>query len=379
MIGCENHTVVVTDRGGVDVLFQLDKVNLVRWERVRDDISEAVIRVNNPGPSCCRDLADIRTGRHELVIYRGKDRVWEGPISRITDAPDYVEIAARDVMYYAARTIMRQAYSNAHPNTDFVTERARKVMLAEMARKEALSPPINVLPHLDVRTTPTTARTARSTKEYQMYVFDDLDTMAARSGMDYTVVSRRIVLWDVHESIGQTRPMTDSDFIGPVIVTEYGAELCTYSAVTNGEGVWGASGVGPVGNPSVGPYYGEWELLHTSFEEGEAPSTDTTPPSTEELRMQASRNLASRFPTPTVVRIPDSTVLNPQTTAITFDELIPGMWIPLTASGSCRKVSQMQKLDKVRVEESGTGERIMLTLSPAPGSVPSTITQGSDS
>ena len=94
--------------------------------------------------------------------------------------------------------------------------------------------------------------------------------------------------------------------------------------------------------------------------------------------MQASRNLASRFPTPTVVRIPDSTVLNPQTTAITFDELIPGMWIPLTASGSCRKVSQMQKLDKVRVEETDTGERIMLTLSPAPGSVPSTITQGSD-
>lgn len=345
----------------------IDPVTLVRWNRVRDDISNAVVMVRNPGPECSGLLADLRSGRHELVIYRGDDRVWEGPITRIAYHDTYVEIEARDVMHYVYRTIARAAYSSAYPNVETVTERMRRMLVAELARKEALSPPINVLPYLDIRTTDTTAKTTRSIKKYQMTVWEDIDTMAARSGLDYTVIGRRIVAHDVHEMLGRTPVMTEADFQSGLIVTEYGMELATYSAVTDGEGNWGA-----VGGPD--DYYGEWELLATAYEE-EVASNDTNtadPPTTKELQEQANRNAASRYPAPVVVRVPDGSLINPRTTALTMESFVPGIRIPIRATLTTRTVMQEQKLDKVRFEEDEDGETVAVTLSPAPG-----ITTGS--
>jgi predicted lipoprotein len=66
------------------------------------------------------------------------------------------------------------------------------------------------------------------------------------------------------------------------------------------------------------------------------------------------------------VRVPDNSTINPDVN-LGFDQLVPGVWIPVRAHGTIREVSQWQKLDSVTVEVTGDGgERIMVTMSPAP-------------
>ena len=361
-LGCGMSTAEIYDRGGLTRLFFVDRVNLVRYDRVRDDMSEATVIVPSSA-ECCGLLADLEPGRHELVIRRDGQRVWEGPVVRIGYGTNQIEITARDVMFYAYRTINRAGQNNAAPNTDWVTERARTIMNREMFRKESLDPPINVLRYLDVRTTQTTARTARVTKPYQKTVFEEVDDMAAKSGLDYTVVGRAVVMFDTHEPIGIIPAVSQSDFLGELVITSYGMDLATYSAVTNSEDIWGAWG-------GADPYYGEIEILATAFEEeGGDPSQI---PGQQELISQAQRNLAGRYPTPVVARVPDSSALNPSSHAISFADLVPGVKMPLNVRSGCRTVNQEQKLDKVRVEQDADGERITVTLVPWPGSVPGT-------
>jgi len=234
-----------------------------------------------------------------------------------------------------------------------------------MARKEALNPPANVLPYVQYvyATQPgvTDARTAARTLPYESTVFNHIDSLAARGGMDYTVVGRRIIFFDVHQPLGQTPTVTGDDFIGDPIITQYGMELATAVTYTDGKGHWGTYG----GND---PYYGEWETLYQAYDENATPdpAKPEDPPTTAELRSQAQRTWTQGRRPPLVVRIPDNTSLNPNG-VLGISDLVPGIWIPLTASLPGRTVSQMQKLDSMQVEETAEeGESIKVTLSPAP-------------
>lgn len=347
------HTVTIFDRGGVNKIAELTDVASVTWSRQRDDISEASIFL--AGAPCDQQndlLSSLRSSRHEVVIYRGSDRVWEGPITRLSGTANTFEIHARDVMHYAARTVMHNAYSNAYPNIGKVITRANTILTTELARKEALNPPINVLPYLTLHTKPDDAETSAVTKKYQYTVWEHIDSLAARGGLDYTVVGRAIHLWDTHQPLGQTPTVTQQDFLGSISVTEYGMEVASWAHVTNGEGLVGTAGAND-------PYYGELEILHTAEdEEGEAPQTVAG------LRSQAQRNLAGRIPTPIQVRVPDGSSLNPNG-VLTVSDLVPGAWVPLRAQVIGFDLVQMQKLQSVKFSEDGTGETISVTLNPA--------------
>jgi hypothetical protein len=66
-----------------------------------------------------------------------------------------------------------------------------------------------------------------------------------------------------------------------------------------------------------------------------------------------------------VARVPDNTRLNPDG-VLSIDDLVPGVWVPLSVSVPGRTLTQVQKLDKMSVEETaGEGEVIKVTLSPA--------------
>ena len=304
-------------------------------------------------------LGLIQAGRCEMVIFRGNVRVWEGPVVRVAFKGSSVEIEAHDVMHYAVRTIMRNEYDDRYPNNGTVMDRVSRILTAELARKEALDPPINVLAHVQYVAAPagqSDAGTAAHTLPYEMTVFQHIDQFAARGGIDYTVVGRKILFFDVHTPIGRTPMVTKNDFIGDPIITQYGMELGTYVAMTDGRGQFGFAG-------GVDSYYGEWELLFQAYDE--RTDQDGAPPSVAELTSQARRSHnQSRLP-PTVVRIPDNTRLNPNG-VLSIENLVPGVHIPLTADVPGRTISQMQKLDSMAVEETGdNGETITVTLSPA--------------
>lgn len=361
---CKKHTAFLYDRGGITLLGTLGKINRVRWERIRDDISGATVDVSTRDVDCDKTLGLAAAGRSELVVFRGTERVWEGPVTHIAFIGNGVSVTARDVTHYPYRTIMQQEYDNRYPNISTVTSRMKRVFETEMVRMEAQDPPTNMLPHLVVHEDPDNAGTSAHTLQYEMTVFEHLDQYAARGGLDYTTVGRSLHLWDTHlPAMGQTPIVTDNDFIGNVVITEYGMELATISAITDGKGRFGE-----VGKPD--PYYGRVEILDTAYEEAtgedwnEEPGIQE-PPSIAEMRSQASRVLAGRNPTPIVVRVPDNSSLNPKG-VLTIADLVPGVFVPLQANLPGRSLSQMQKLDRVTVEERGDKETIQVILSPAP-------------
>jgi hypothetical protein len=371
-LSCTLHTAELFDRGGRKKIGSLGPLTRVKWERRRDDISVAQVWIGTVDKSCSEVLRLAETNRTELVIFRGNKRVWEGPVNRIAYQGASVEIEAKDLMYYVQRTIMRHEYDSRYPNVENVLDRVKRIMTAELARKEALDPSTNLLNHVRYIYAPPgsdDARTAARTLPYEMTVFQHVDNYAWRGGLDYTVVGRSIMFFDVHTRIGQTPMVTADDFIGDPVITQYGAELTTYVAMTDGKGHFGAAGYpASPGKPlGIDPYYGEWEVLHQAYDENASTPNpeDDNLPSVAEMTSQARRSYVQGMRPPVVVRIPDNTRLNPKG-VLTIEDLVPGVWIPLSASLPGRTINQMQKLDNMSVEETGEGgEEIKVTLSPA--------------
>lgn len=345
------------------MLGTLGKVSRVQWERLRDDVSSATVEIAARHATCDTTLGLSATGRSELVIYREAERVWEGPITHVTRQGNSVAISARDIGHYVYRTIMKSEYNNAYPYIGTATSRIDRILRAELARMEAQDPPINVLPYLNVHEYADNAGTSAHTMPYEMTVFEHMDTIAARGGIDYATIGRALHVWDVHHPLGQTATVSDTDFLGDVVITEYGMELATFSAITDGKGRAGTAG-------GADPFYGLVEILDTAYDEtnGEdwnAEAGPQEPPSIAEMASQAARTLSGRNPVPVVVRVPDGSTLNPDG-VLSLSDLMPGVFIPLVANLPGRALSQMQKLDKVVVEETPEGETVQVTLSPAP-------------
>jgi hypothetical protein len=390
-LGCGTHRVFVYDRGGQRRRGEITPLVDVQWGRKRDDISNALVTSNGFGADCCELLGDLRCWMHELVIFRDGVRVFEGPITRITYQADNVQVEAKDVMVYLYRRIMREGYDDAYRRVDLnplttpqplpstkggpylitgnstVVRRAAQIAINALAYEDP-----NVLPYLTILDHPDDAKNSRVVPDYSRTAWEEIDDLAATAGLDYVTVGRRIMLWDTHRAIGRLPEMRDGDFSDPVIVTEYGMLTANYFAVTDNDGHWGASY--PVGLNSKNWFqaYGPVEMLASAFGETEndTASTETiTPAALAQLvatyEKQASLNIAHRWPTPVVARVPDNSSLNPKIN-VGINQLIPGVWIPLRATATCRNVSQWQKLDELAVQETEGVEQVKVTLSPAP-------------
>lgn len=356
----EKHSVFIYDRGGRRRVAEIEKPSQVAWSRLRDEVSEGSVTLDASQAVRQRaQLEQVEPMRHELVIFRGDERVWEGPLTLLQSVGDQVTFGAKDVLHYANRRAMHARYSNAFPNVDSVVRRAAKILRAEMALRETENPPINVLPHLRTWEFPTDARTSRVTEAYEMYVYEHLDELAAKGGLDYTVLGRSILLWDTSRPIGQTRAVTQADFLGPLRISIYGMEFASWSISTDGEGNAGIAG-------NADPYYGNVELLATAYDE-ETADKDEAPPTVAELRSQAVRNLAGRNPVPVHVGVPENSRLNPNG-VLAIGDLVPGVHIPLTVASPIRTLSQMQKLNNVKVTETSSGEEITVSMGPASAS-----------
>lgn len=352
--GCvTGHVAYIYDRGGQRRVAQLKSLSQVKWGRRRDEYSEASIIVQ--GEACSEQapqLAAIEPKRSELVIFRGPERVWEGPVWRMTYESDSVEVYARDISMYLMGTAMSKEYSNQYPNTTEVTTRIDGIIRAELARWESLDPPVNILPYLTTHHFDNEARTSMKTKAYEMTVGEHLDNMSQRQGIDYTTVGRALHIWDTSRNLGKLRTLTEADFFGDVIVSAYGADHTETAYVVTEDGA-----VGKAGSPSG--YYGPWEKIFTVYNE-----EDTDAPTQAELNSQAQRNLTGRTPVPVEVRVPDNSSIRLSDT-LSINDLVCGVQIPLRATLNARQLQQLQKLDQVTVTETADGESVQVTMSPA--------------
>lgn len=371
---CSIHRAFIYDRGGTRRLGEMKNLSQVKWARDRDGISEASIDIQ--GVIACmsnrRLFKRISAKRHELVIFRGDERVWEGPLFRVSDEGRQIKLFAKDVLAYVFATPLTRVWDNtsAGDGTMPVTTRLERIMTYELNRArrgraiggeivtvpawEALNPPANVLPHVVVHHFPNEAKTAAKTKAFEMTVGEHLANYGRSGGLDFTAVGRSIHLWDTSRNIGQIRQLTEADFYGYTLVTDYGADHTQAAYVLGQDGVYGEAI-----NPEHMDHYGPWTTVFNAYnEEGSAA------PTTGELNSQAARNVSGRSPVPREVRVPDnsSIILSEK---LRIQDLVPGTRVPLRATLNARELSQDQKLDHVVVTEDGKQETIQITLTPA--------------
>lgn len=393
-LGCGTHRVFVYDRGGMVLRGEIKPLERVQWGRKRDDIANCIIDTNGFDQDCCTLLGNLQSWAHELVVYRDKERVFEGPITRITYTSENVQIEAKDVMAYLYRRVMRQGYNDTYRRVDLtpktppqpigqpgggpytivgqntVVDRALQITLNALAYQDP-----NVLPYVTAIRNAGDATEQRNIPDYAKSAWEEIDDLAATAGLDYTTVGRRILYWDTHRTIGRLPEMRDGDFSDPVIVTEYGMNLSNWYVVTNNNGVAGIAvpaGLDPDSPSEWAQRYGPVEMVASAYgeQEGDVVETDALTPAELEalvasLSAQAIRGIANRWPVPVTVRVPDNSTLNPKLN-LGINQLIPGVWVPLRATLTCRKLSQWQKLDSLDVEETNGQEFIRVTMSPAP-------------
>jgi hypothetical protein len=365
-LGTGTHRAFIYDRGGRIIRGELTPLNSVTWGRKRDDIGSASVTVSGFGDDCGELLRNTHTWINELVIFRDGVRVFEGPITLLTDSVDGFTIQADDVMRYVYRRIMRQGYNDSYHLIQgqpegllTVVRRASLIIADALARDDP-----NVLAHLTPIMYDDDARQSRVVADYAKTAWEEVDDMAANAGLDYSTIGRRIILNDTHRPIGRLPEMRGADFTDPPVISEYGMQLADYYAVTNGTGEWGA--VEQNNSP-----YGGVEILVSSFSENSTDEAQAlTPQALSKLRAaltdQAKRGIVQRYPAPYVVRVPDNSQLLPSV-QVGINQLVPGVWIPLRAQGTAIEIAQWQKLDAMQVEEVKGNEKVTVTMSPAPG------------
>lgn len=372
------YTVMLNDRGGMSRIGQFVNPTRIRWNRIRDDQSEADLVFSGESITNNKVLLDkLATGRHELCIYRGDERVWEGPVTLATWTRQGVEIQAKDITHYLNRLVMSQGYSNAYPLLDYVVNRIAGIIAAELPRMESQTPPVNILKHIHTYVDDDDAKTTRVTDPATMTVWQHLDDLAAKAGIDYTVIGRALHIWDTSKpALGFTRTVTEQDFVGDTYISAYGMELATMTYVSDGQGRYGKAG-----HPD--PFYGVLELIATAYDEAgnsvadaddEAAAAATV--SQEELSSQAARNLNGRNPVPYGLHVPDGSAFRIGT-GLGMDVLIPGVYVPVVATLSGRTIQQMLKLKELSVLVEKGNETASITLTPA-SSTGDTLGDGSD-
>lgn len=387
-LGNGTYRVEVFRRGGTERVGVLDQVSYVDWARLRDEISDAKIVVSGWDLDQGNLLSQLQTWAYEIVIFRDNgysvDRVWEGPITLLTYEVDKVTINAKDVMAYAYRRIVKQAFNDSHsgvvedggPSTegDTVTNRAARILQSVFASDDP-----NILQYLTLLADSDDAVQYRNLPPYSRTAYEEIDDMASNSGLDYVAVGRAILLWGTKRRIGTLPEFRDKDLGSSPIVSEYGMSMANVYSVSDGNGVhgeayrlegWDESDMDFEYMEEFGedPVYGRVEMLSSTWasdseEESGTYTEEGLATITASFRRYAEKSISSRYPPPVVVRVPDNTTLNPST-LLSIQQLIPGVAIPLRSTGTLREVTAIQKLDSVKVVEVDSKETITITLSP---------------
>ena len=367
-LGCGTHRVEVYRRGGRKRVGELTGITSLEWNRNRDDISLAKVTVKNWGVDCGNLLSLLEPWAYELVITRdngySKDRVWEGPITLLTYENNQVVVQAKDVMAYAYRRIIKQTMNDtgkALTAGRTVVQRAAAILQNIFAPDDP-----NLLPYLMPMSRDDDAKQYRALPAYSRTGFEEVDDMAANAGLDYTAVGRSILLWGTKHRIGTLPEFTDRDLGNSPIVSVYGMSMANVYAVSDGNGIYGeATRLDENGRDEK---YGLIEMLSSTWaSESESEAGTYTEEGLNTVResfaVSAERSIADRYPPPVVVRVPDNTRVHPDV-VLSIQQLVPGVVIPLRSTGTLRTVVASQKLDAVKVIETGGEETITITLSP---------------
>lgn len=331
-VGCGSHTARIIDRDGA-VVANVSVLLEVEWDRVLDDISTAKITVQ-PDGDCCGQLAQVRSWRHKLAIYRDGYPCWEGPIlTPEWNADGTVEIQAADILAWLDRRVPHQSIRFTGRELTTIGQ----WLIEDGFRPDDPGHTVEVIGPTRIR----------GDREYTKDVGQTGDHLRdlAETGLDFTAVGSRILLLP-EQHCARIGSLTDADFPDGLVIVEDGLALSTRWVVEGAEGILGEAG-------GVDPYYG---LLERYVEE-------TSILDTPSALMAARSKLRASSPAPVFIDSQETT-LSPDA-AVDVPTLVPGWCLDVTTTATCRKISQSLKIIGLKVTEDESGEQVKVQLTPA--------------
>lgn len=340
VLGTGENEAWIYQRGGTVPLGKVEEPESLEWNRELNSISEASVEVKTgTHGDCCGMYGQIGTWGFELVMFRDGKRCWEGPITNLRWRRGGVSILAKDVLGWTARTgsvarlittpayveaegwwQLQQAFLNSDPN-----------VMANASR-------------LATNTGPTVTRDIRAYVGYN----SDAMTELVKSGLMFTTVGRRALVWHSDYVMGQTATLLPDHLSGEIEVEEDGMDLSVRSVFTNDDGVTGAYGTTP------DSFYGDVQIIESSD------GVDAT-----SLTTAATTHRAQHYPAPIAVNVPQGSVLSCDA-PFAIEELVAGSIVPVKVEGGiCRSVRATQQLQSVKVSDGDGGEKVAITVTPA--------------
>lgn len=349
MLGIGDYQFFFADRAG-KIFGQVPNVNLARLTWERDDFGTVLLFLGLPSAMDCDMFDELHTIRHELVVVRNGDVVWEGPITRIGFYSDRVEIDARDVSWYLTRRVNEGKWDHTGTSVNYLYE------LQGLLQQHY--PPVNdpyrIGEHLQTISSAADPKTASVLQPYRQTLYDVLQNASDRGGVDYVVRGRRIILYGHKTRIGQTVKLTPEHFSEQPEVVEYGSRVATraFTVLENGK-------LATASAPQEWiDYYGFIDIANTNTDEGEADSNQA-------ISEISANTVNNGYPAPIEVRIPDGATV--QTSApVTFEELMPGMWLPVEAQVRCRPITRLLLVDRLQTIWNAGNETVQITTSQVP-------------
>lgn len=372
---------------GLRMVAELPKLSAVSWERVDQDMADASVSfAPSTGDDCCAQLAPrwnargelIQTGiwpyAHELAIYRGDAErpCFMGPITPIPEqverdgSTELITLHAKDILHYLDVRLTHQDmwFQYSAPDRPIAWGEEDPVLIAQWLINEATSRDDPGLRQA-MTYTPTGRLVQRTGRNREFYVGQELRDLA-RAGISFYSVGRAAYVhgdWQPYEG-KRLKRLTQADFQGKSTILVDALHAATAVSVV---GAVPSGATDPTNTPpaksyqgGVDPFFGEIERLVKADRITDQSTLDAI----------GRRVVGYGNPPPTVITLDGSAVLSPKA-PVSIHDLIPSRWFELSAQGTCRQVSQVMKLNHVKVDWSGNGqesgmERVQVAFSPPP-------------
>lgn len=202
MLGRARYHAVIAERGGRE----LDEVpfSSLRYGRALDDMTSAsaAVPATTTGTRVARRIGSVDAFEHELVIYRGEEVGWLGPLRQPTWTPSGVGLEAMDVFEWFERRKLP------------VDRTFTQVDLAEIFASlidDAMAP--DPSPGIVVQPRPTGILGDRAVLASANRMAADALRELARNGVDFTVIGRTVRCGGEEVGAASLGPLLNQHFV----------------------------------------------------------------------------------------------------------------------------------------------------------------------
>lgn len=341
-LGCGVHRVYIRERGGGDILGEIDYTSL-SYSRRLDDMSDGTVTIGADGLSneaCCRALAGVQSWKHELEIYRDDDPVpaWVGPIVEIAWGRSQVSLQARDLFAWFERRVL--PFGREFVLTDLGT-------IFQQYVNDALSG--DTSPNINVEVSPVGILGDRFNDPTEFRRAADELRELARSGVDFTMIGRTMQVGGEEVPTSSVGILID-EYFTDVTLTEKGLETATEVIVVGAQ------------DPDIGvPIFGSAGGVELDLGLIQAVHSESSILDENSAAFAAQGRLLMLNPPPSYV---EGTLS--QDAPIGFSDLIPGAHADLRLRLACKDVDDDFRLQGVGVNASAESgqETVQLTFIP---------------